>query len=247
MIQPKARESLTPGDFQFVSTTLGRDQREAEAVMRLLTSRDDRDRLLDAPQLFERVMTEDGFSKISLFLYFYILLRRALQEFTIDSRDVADYLATMLAEFSRGKRLYMISPQHQKQFKYLVDLLNALLDANTEDVFFIHSHVGNYSMFLSGVFPDYVYHRANVGRAGPDFSYYEKMGSASYRSAAQSAVARRMELESILETLAERFKPIRLALNYMVDNYLNLDETPQGTTRAYRRLQDFIDDRRRSL
>ncbi len=247
MIRPKVRNSLTYKDFEFISQTLAPKAESQQAVMSLLATTEERDQLLDDPQLFERILSEPSLHQISPHLYFYVLIRRVLQEFDIEDRDVADYLASMLTEFSRGNRAEMISEYHEKQYRYLVDLLKDLLDANTEEVFMIQSHVGNYSMFLAGVFPDYIFHRAKYKKMAPDFRYYEQMGSTSYQQAARNRLAERWQVADILETLGTQFRKVRLALNYMVDEYMQLDRQKQSLDRVYRRLQDFIDERRKLM
>ena len=246
MIKPTARQKLTPRDVEFILSTLGSDANMRNAVASLLAAEEERDMLLDSPQLFERMVSDPTMAEISPMLYFYVLVRHVLQEFAIDDRDVADYVASMLAEFSRAERLHTISPKYQKQYTYLVDLLKDLFDANNEEVFFIQSHVGNYSMFLVGLFPDYVFHRAKY-RAAPDFSYYEQMGSTGYQQAARNRIAEKHQLAPVLEILGMRFRQVRRALNHMVDNYMNLDRYPQSTDRAMRRVHTFIEARKRYL
>ncbi len=247
MIRPNARNRLTYEDFEFISETLAEEQSARKAILNLLTTEEERDVLLDMPQLFERVLEGPDLSPISPYLYFYILVRRVLQEFDIEDREVADYLATMLTEFSRGQRSQMISEYHDRQYRYLIDLLQDLLDADPEERFLIQSHLGNYSMFLAGVYPDYIYHRQKYKKLAPDFSYYEQMGSTSYQQAAKNRLAEKLEVAEILETLGTKFRKVRLALNYMVDRYMYMDRRPQSMDRVFRRLQDFIQTRRKPL
>lgn len=244
MIKPTARLQLTAADLDFIASTLAHNPESMGALLTLLASEEDRDEILDADALFERLQTDPNMTALSPSLYFYILVRRALKGFDIDDRDVADYIASMLAEFSNPQRAEMISKHHQKQYKYLVDLLQDLADSNNEQVFLIYSHLGNYSMFLAGIFPDHIYHRARYGRAAPDFSYYEQMGRSGYQRAASSRLANKWQLAGILEFLAAQFRLVRHALNYMSDNYMNIDRQPQGTDRTLRRVDDFIRQRR---
>ncbi|RMD99012.1 MAG: hypothetical protein D6814_06360 [Calditrichaeota bacterium] len=245
MIKANARNKLTAEDIEFIGSTLGRNQNARAAVTALVSSPEERDKILDAPELFERILTDASMSHISPFLYFYVLIRHVLQEFSIEDREVADYLASMLTEFSKVNRIHMISQYHQKQYRYLVDLLNDLLDADPEQEFYIQSHVGNYSMFLAGVFPDFIYYRAKYGKMAPDFSYYEQMGSAGYQQAARNRLAERWHLARILEILGTHFRQVRLALNHMVDHYMQLNRNPQSMDAMMRRVQSFIDDRKR--
>lgn len=244
MIRPTARQKLTKNDFEFICTSLSNTSQADQAIRSLLTSPEERDAILDDPDLFEKILATPNLSKISPVFYFYVLVRRALQRYGLDDRDVADYIASMLAEFSKPNRAEMISDYHQKQYKYLVDLIKDLMDAHSEEVFLIQSHLGNYSMFLIGIFPDYVYHKTKYGRMAPDFSYYEQMGSTGYKNAAGHRVARKWDLTRILEVLAAEFRLIRYALNYMVDSYMKMDRNPNATDRALRRVDGFIAQKR---
>lgn len=244
MIRPMARQKLTKNDLDFICSILAHSPRAAESLRMLLVSPQERDIVLDNPNLFEEVQTSSAMTQISPTLYFYILVRRALLKYGIDDRDVADYIASMLAEFSKAERAEMISDHHEKQYRYLVDLLQDLMDASSEEVFLIQSHVGNYSMFLVGIFPDYVYHKAKYHRAAPDFSYYEQMGSTGYKNASIHNIAKKWDLTHILALLAAEFRLIRHALNDMVDSYMYMDRSPQSTDRVMRRIDAFISRRK---
>jgi len=124
--------------------------------------------------------------------------------------------------------------------------MNDLLEVSSEETFYLRSHLGNYALFLTGIFPDYVYHRSKYHPPSPDFSYYEQVGSSNYQLAAQHTMAERFQLSEILELLAGRFKEVRLALNYLVDNFLHLDRNQNTMDRVLRRVDAFIDRQRQN-
>ncbi len=241
MIKPTARMNLTPQDVHFIAATLGKSRSDYEAVLTLLASESDRDKILDDPELFESLTTRSTPANISLSLYFYVLIRHALRHFGMERVEISDYLASMLAEFSRPGRAEMISESSQKEYRYLIDMLAELLEAaNAEQEFQIQSHIGNYSMFLAGVFPDYIYKRATYGRPAPDVSYYEQVGSSGYQQASRHRAAEKFNLTEVFSVLGNHFSEIRRALNYMVDQYMNLDRQPNTMDKMMRRVQDYI-------
>ena len=61
-------------------------------------------------------------------------------------------------------------------------------------------------------------------RGGPDIEFYEQVGRTNYQVVASHAVARRCELDDVFEGLADRFRDVRLALNQLSDQLLNLDD-----------------------
>lgn len=236
MIQANCREKFTHEDFTFIVESLGKNKRNKIALTNLLTDDDSRDRILDDGALFKDVTQKPGFSKISPYLYFYILVRKALLENDIDDRDMTDYVACLLAEFCSIRRAHNISGSHSKSYHYFTDLMRDFLDASSLDAFLIRSHVGNYALFMTGIFPDYIYPKATYGRKTPGFDYYEKMGSNSYRWASQHRLALRYSLVEILANLAERFQKVRIALNHLTDNYMVMSEKPDNLDKMLRQI-----------
>jgi hypothetical protein len=82
--------------------------------------------------------------------------------------------------------------------------------------------VGNYSLFLSGIFHENTQRRSR--RGAPDLKFYEQIGRANYQMVASHATARRCELDDVFEELADRFREVRLALNQLSDQLFNLDD-----------------------
>jgi hypothetical protein len=81
--------------------------------------------------------------------------------------------------------------------------------------------VGNYSLFISGIFRDTVESRSQ--RGAPDVNFYEDVGRSNFRVAAGHQVARSCALSDVFETLADGFHEVRLALNRLSDSLLHLD------------------------
>jgi len=247
MIQAQARNKLNQDDLQFIVTALRRQGEKDATILRLLADDDMRDAMLDHPRLLEFLLAFRQTTAISPFLYFYIIVRHALREFKIDDRAVADYVATLLAEFGQGNRMHRVDRHANKEYKYLVDLMAELLDANSEQTFHVQSHLGNYALFVTGIFPDHVYHRAKYHPPSPDFSYYEQVGSANYQRASQHRMAEKYCVSDILYLLGQQFRQVRLALNHIADSFLHLDRHPGVTDRVIRRLDHFREKRELDL
>jgi hypothetical protein len=60
--------------------------------------------ILDSDTVFEAVIENPANLSISLHLFFYILVRRVLKEAEIEDESVADFVAELLAEFTRASR-----------------------------------------------------------------------------------------------------------------------------------------------
>ncbi|MFQ5709572.1 MAG: hypothetical protein ACE5HO_19110 [bacterium] len=236
MIRANCRSRFTADDFAFITATLSKGPQNRVALTELLTDEDVRDQILDHELLFSAIVRNSGLSNISPFLYFYVLTRKAFLEHKIPDRDMADYVACMLAEFCSTKRAHTISKYHQKLYHYLTDLMCDFIDASSYEAFLMRSHVGNYALFMTGIFPDYVYRKATYGRRAPGFDYYEKMGSNSYRWAAQHKLATKYSLVQTLSNLAEQFRYVRIALNRLADDYIALDKQGERMDKMLRQI-----------
>ncbi|MFQ5603270.1 MAG: hypothetical protein ACE5HS_08370 [bacterium] len=236
MIKANCRKKFTKEDFEFIAHTLGKDHKNKAAVAKLLTDDESRDDILDHELLFDSLNQQTGFSKISPYLYFYLLTRKVFKERDLDDRNLADYVASMLAEFCSLKRAMSISRDHPKSYQYLTDMMIDFVEASSFEAFLLRSHIGNYTLLLTGIFPDYIYRKSTYGRKAPGFEYYEEMGRSSYRWAAKHKLAVKYRLVEILSNLAQQFRLVRLALNNLSDNYLTLNEHPANLDHVLRRI-----------
>ena len=110
---------------------------------------------------------------------------------------------------------------HRAQ-QYISDMLIALTRATPEQAFLLRAHIGNYSLFISGIFHENTHSRSL--RGGPDMKFYEQVGRTNFELVASHATARHCELDDVFEELADRFREVRIALNQLSDQLLNLDD-----------------------
>jgi hypothetical protein len=212
-----------------VRTSFGRS--EAGSVVRLLAGNDEGaigraearlreeglDALLDDPRTLNAVLTADHSAPSAL--VFYLLIRHALLESGIDDRVLADYLAALLIEFGKADRAYRPDPGEPSRFVYLVDIVAAMDSPDGRRQFLLRAHLGNYALWLTGIFPDHV--TARVHRRGaPGIQYFEEMGATGYRLAAATPVAADHGIDGLLRMAAETFPELRVALNRVADRYL---------------------------
>ncbi len=226
MIRANCRASFTANDFAFIVRTLSNGGSSAVSLAELLSDEETRDVILDQERLLRAVMENGGALCISSHLYFYLITRHVLRSAGITCRDVSDYIASVLTAFSNTARLAdpggNTSASH-----YLSDMLLALQNASPRQAFLLRAHIGNYSLFLTGIFHERVQRRAE--RGAPDCSFYEKMGSSSFREVSRDTVARQCQLSEIFEELGDRFHDVRLALNRLSDEILSLEEPAPPT------------------
>jgi hypothetical protein len=232
MIRANCRARFTAADFDFIVRTLARSQTDQVSLVDLLSDVEARDSILDHPQLVDAILNHCGHLRISSQFYFYVLARHVLQQGGIGDRKLCDYVASLLETFSRAKQLR--APQtagHCAESatadsscgeQYISDMLIALTRATPEQAFLLRAHIGNYSLFISGIFHENTQRRSL--RGAPDIEFYEQVGRTNYQLVASHAVARRCELDDVFEGLADRFRDVRLALNQLSNRLLNLDD-----------------------
>jgi hypothetical protein len=223
MITPNCRERLTASDFEFIVRALAQSRRDSASLAELLTDADTRDTILDSDTLFQAILEDGAPLHISPQCYFYVLLRHVVKEHGLASRDTCDYLASLLETFSRTERMRAPGGAGEGPQQYVSDLLLALQKAPPAQAFFLRAHIGNYALFITGVFHDRVESRSR--RGGPDVEFYEGVGAANYDAAADHPVARQRALTPIYDELSERFHDIRVALNDTADRHLHLDDS----------------------
>jgi hypothetical protein len=222
MIQANCRARFTAADFDFVVRALARSQNDQVSLVDLLGDAETRDAVLDNPRLIDAILSNAGQLQISSHFYFYVLARHVLRDAGITDRKLCDYVASLLEAFSRASGLRAPHLMAETGRQYVSDMLIALTKATAEQAFLLRAHVGNYSLFLTGIFHENTQRRSL--RGAPDLAFYEQIGRTNYQLVASHAAARRCDLSDVFEGLADQFREVRLALNHLSDSLLNLDE-----------------------
>jgi len=130
----------------------------------------------------------------------------------VDDRDLADYLASMLLEFGRRERAYQVDWNDDQRHRYVIDILADLELSQGARRFKVMVHLGNYALWLAGLFPDYIAAR-QLRSGGPDLSYYDSLGRRGFELASDHALADHYNLETVFRSAAERYPEVRGALN----------------------------------
>jgi hypothetical protein len=222
VIQPNCRIQFTAEDIDFIISILGNRIGDASCLVKLLADEESRDVILDDERLYHAFLEHRGCLRVSSRFYFYVLVRNVLRRAGIADREVADYVAELLCEFGRQDPTRAIGPGGTS-FEYFFEMLAALQGADERTSFYIRTHIGNSSLFLSGVFPERIRYRAEY-RGFPDLKYYERLGQDSYRVASDHRLAERYSLAPIFATLSERFHTTRLALNDVAQRLFSLGD-----------------------
>jgi hypothetical protein len=224
VIQPNCRIQFAAEDIDFIVSVLGAKVGTASCLTQLLADEDSRNLILDDEALLHALLERRGCLRVSSRFYFYILVRHSLRRSDIDDREVADYVAEVLAEFASTERSRYRAAGQETPLDYFFEMLTALEAADERTRFFVRVHIGNCSLFLAGVFPERIRFRAEA-RGFPDLKYYDALGRTQYRMASDHRLAHRYEVANVLNTLAERFPTTRRALNDIADRLFSIGDT----------------------
>ncbi|MDH3732049.1 MAG: hypothetical protein OEU54_00885 [Gemmatimonadota bacterium] len=235
MILPDVRASFGRDEGALLVHLLEERGEDGDAMRDALAERGI-DPLLDHPVLARAVLEGRAISPLPLEIVSYVLLRRCLLEAGVDDRVLADYLTSLFLQFGESGRANRIAPHDEQEYGYLVDLLEEISGAKGQRSLLLRAHLGNLSLWLSGLFPDWIDNRVNR-RGGPGLDYYEEMGQTGFALAADEPLARETELDSVFRAASNAFVPMRRALNGFSDRFL----TPRPTSPVDRLLREVRD------
>src|SRR5262245_15672383 len=134
VIRPNCRAQFSAEDIDFIVEALGKQGRDC--LVDLLKDEESRDLILDDESLLRAVLERPECLRISTHLYFYILVRHVFRGSGLAEREVADYVAEVLAEFSRTHRTQARVNGQARPTDYFVDMLAALKTADDITSFF---------------------------------------------------------------------------------------------------------------
>jgi hypothetical protein len=218
MIVPDVRASFGRSEASFLIWLLTRGEEQARARAEERLREEGFDAILDDPRTFNALMAGRDFSSAPISLVFYLLVRHALLEDGIADRALADYLSALLVAFGRPDRARKVDDQIS-ELNHLVDIVAAGDESTGHRAFLLRVHLGEYALWLSGLFPDHI--NARVQRRGaPGIPYYEELGSTGYRLAARYRDAEQHGLDRVYLRCADGFPALRIALNRIADRHL---------------------------
>jgi hypothetical protein len=219
MILADTRHHLTRDDAQLVARLIARDSgAELSEVERKLADHGI-DTVLDDPRLPAAMLRSRQGACASLPLFAYVMVRHALTRLGEQDRALADYLSALMLHFGLRDRAWRVGESDDQVYTTLADLLADVDDPDGRRSFLVRTHLGNYALWVSGFFPDYIQYR-RWHRGGPDLDYFEEMGRRGFQLAADHRLAENHGLATLYATAAERFGLLRAALNDVSDALL---------------------------
>jgi hypothetical protein len=234
MILANTRSMLGRDDAQLALRLVARGRTDAYDACEAALREHGIDVLLDDPRLLDALLATPQASHASWPLFAYVFVRHALRQAGEDDRTIADYVASVLVHFGLRDNAHRIASHDDQRYDTLVGLVGDVNDPDARRAFLVRAHLGNYALWLSGLFPDYIEHR-RWRRGGPDLDYYDEMGARGYRMAADHRLADEHGLAPLYAHAADRFPRLRRALNTVSDRLMfPTHHTPERLMRQVR-------------
>ena len=124
--------------------------------------------------------------------------------------EVAAYVGDLLIDFVHVDNLYRIRNCRGKRLEEVGEMLvesNPMLDAPSfERERAVRKHIGDYSLFLTGMFPEYIATLPRLGRRLDSLIDYIKAGKESYRIVGAFDQFEYRQVALLFRRLAERFE-----------------------------------------
>jgi hypothetical protein len=235
MILADVRRHLTRRDAQLAVRLIACDSSTELELLEARLADEGIDALLDDPRLATALLEQRRGALASLPLFMYVMVRHALRRAGEEDRLLADYVTSVLLHFALRGRAERIAEGDDEVYTTLFELYEEVNDPDARRSFFIRTHLGNYALWVSGLFPDRIEH-VRWRRGGPDLQYYEELGRRGFQLAADHRLAEQHGLTTLFATAAERFGLLRMALNGVSDSLLfPAIHTPE---RLMRQVQD---------
>jgi hypothetical protein len=216
MILANTRQHLTRNDAQLAMRVLARGSDAELGELETRLANDGIDAILDDPELPIALVRSSTGAHASFPLFSYVRVRPALRRLGEGDRSLADYLSALVVHFGTRDRAARVGESDDQIYAALTDLLHDVNDPDARRSFLVRAHLGNYALWLSGIFPDFVEQR-RWNRGGPQLEYYEEMGRRGFQLAAEHRLAEEHGLAPLYAAAADRFGLLRLALNSLSD------------------------------
>ena len=219
MVVANVRQQLGRSDAQLALRLIARGS-AAEYEKAEETLRDQGiDALLDDARLLSAILEARQGACASLPMFAYVVMRHAMRSVGEHDRVLTDYVASILLHFGLRQRANRIAESDDQTYETLADITADVDGGDPRRSFFARANLGNYALWLSGLFPVFVEGR-RWRRGGPDLDYYEDMGRRGFKLAADHRLAAEHGLAPLFSAAADRFPQLRLALNSVSDRLL---------------------------
>ena len=153
----------------------------------------------------------EGYNRLNEF--FSWATRRTFWDLNFKDKKVTDYISSLLTDFARTENLYRIRDQKGRRLESVVEMLLEAQEIASADAPLvrereIRKHVGDYVLFMTGMFKEYT-DRLSLT------SYYLQEGMKAYWSVSDIDHVRYHPDAVLFRELADKFEFCVGGLNYL--------------------------------
>jgi hypothetical protein len=144
--------------------------------------------------------------------FFLQLIRKSFDQLHMGDNQIADYVATLLADFSHTDKWLLLRDAQGNRLHSVVEMLVSALGPDGQSRVIgeraVRKYVGDYTLFTSGLFRGFVQKRGFLG-------YYLEEGKRSYQAVSKLDVSLYRPGFLLFEELSKGFETYADALDYM--------------------------------
>jgi hypothetical protein len=144
--------------------------------------------------------------------FFLRLIRQSFDQLHMGDNQIADYVATLLADFSHSDKWLMLRDAQGKKLHSVVEMLISAMGSEGQSRVIgeraVRKYVGDYTLFMSGVFRTFVQKHGFL-------EFYLEEGKRSYQAVSELDVSLYRPGFLLFEELSKRFEIYADALDYM--------------------------------
>jgi hypothetical protein len=171
--------------------------------------------------------------------FFLELVDRSFHQLGVGDQQVADYVATVLAEFSRADRWLQLRGADGRRLTSVVEIMLTHLGVVADEAARVQGerqlrkYVGDYTLFMSGLFRRFV-------ERGGYLSYYIEEGARSYRAVSQLDVSLYNPGFLMFEELSNSFERYSGALDFMRKCYFTPGPNEDPFAGFFKQIQGWM-------
>lgn len=162
-------------------------------------------------------------------LFERLVRARFFQDLNLYDVEISRYVAGVLADFTHAEHLYRLRNVRGQTVEAVAEMLleaNPLLEANSFDrERAVRKHIGDFTLFLTGLFPEHVGSRFLIRRVPIDaFVDYVRVGKESYAVVAAFNLFEYRHEAPLFRRLSDRFELCVHGLNLVKADLAQMEQ-----------------------
>jgi hypothetical protein len=144
--------------------------------------------------------------------FFHNVIRQSFRQLGINDSTVTRYVADVLTDFAKSENLYRMRSRTGKRMESIVEMLAERADVPMDEARLLRErsmrkYLGDYALFMSGIFRSYVEGRGFL-------NYYIEEGSRSYWTVSELDLSLYRTGFILFQELSKKFEYYSGALDY---------------------------------